>query len=269
MNGNQEEINDLQVEPQVPIEIKDYSVGCTTHNGLKIEHIFGKSEILIVFLCDNKRVHWEFDGDDDDGIFSNATAEYEALRSSLPMELLESSKNSLINHLASSLYVAINTGDVEQAFCAVKKRIAALLTPNQAKLRLILYCLLSACVLGVGLLALFNFIDWYHKLVFAAAGGGLIGAVFSLMQRNREVKIPQDNGDFYIFLQAFFVCVLGGIAGGMIYIIANSTVINMISNNNIYDLLLFSIFAGFSERMVPDLFNGISNLKSTKSSSDT
>jgi hypothetical protein len=170
----------------------------------------------------------------------------------------------LINNLALSLYNAIQTGDIDSSFKAIRERIGTLLTPNQAKLRLILFSLLSACFMGSCLLLLFISTTWSHNIVFVASGAGIIGAVFSLMQRNRKVEIPQDNGDFYIFLQAFFVCVLGAIAGGMIYIIANSSVITLVTDENIYNLLLFSIVAGFSERTVPDLFNGISNADNPK-----
>jgi hypothetical protein len=248
---------------QVTLKLKDYSIGCKTITGLKIEHIYGKSDTFIVFLCDNKRVHWEFDGEDEDG-FTRAIAEYQALRNTLPIDVPKTTQENLINNLALSLYNAIQTGDIDSSFKAIRERIGTLLTPNQAKLRLILFSLLSACFMGSCLLLLFISTTWSHNIVFVASGAGIIGAVFSLMQRNRKVEIPQDNGDFYIFLQAFFVCVLGAIAGGMIYIIANSSVITLVTDENIYNLLLFSIVAGFSERTVPDLFNGISNADNPK-----
>lgn len=258
----EQENDDATSEPERESEsdedetIPDYKVGETSDNGDVIAHIYGKSSELIVFRCDKQLIKWEYCGDNDT-LYSAATGEFEALRVSIPVDTPDKIKQSIVHQLALSLYNAINDGDAKKAFEKVNERIASLLTPNQAKLRLILFSLMCTTILGILLLTIYYFWSDPHRLLFATGGAGILGAMFSLLQRNTEVKIPQDNGDFYIFLQALFTCVLGLLSGMFIYLFSKSDFPLAVSGENVYSILIISIIAGFSERLIPDLFDGV------------
>lgn len=258
---NEEEKDDLDTEPELELDseaetIPNYKVGDNSDNGDVIAHIYGKSSKLIVFKCHNQLIKWEYCGDNDT-LYSDATGEFEALRVSIPVDTPDSIKQSIVHQLALSLYNAINDGDAKKAFEKVNERIASLLTPNQAKLRLILFSLMCTTILGCVLLTVYYFWNDPHRFFLATGGAGILGAMFSLLQRNTEVRIPQDNGDFYIFLQALFTCILGLLSGLFVYLFSKSDFPLAVSGENVYSILIISIIAGFSERLIPDLFDGV------------
>lgn len=236
--------------------LSKYMVGHKCPSGHVIEHIYGRSNHLMVYRTDQGSIRWEYIGSNDT-ILSKAANNFETLATQLPFEIQANIKDSVKHQLAMSLYNAVILENVEDAFEKVSKRIAALLTANQAKLRLILFSLICTSLIGAVMAIIYGNFSWPHKFVIATSGAGMLGSMFSLLQRNRNVRIPQDNGNFYIFLQAFFICVLGALSGLVVFLLTKSDIPIPVTKGNSYSVLIFAMCAGSLERLIPDFFDGL------------
>ena len=85
-------------------------------------------------------------------------------------------------------------------------------------------------------------------------GSGATGALFSLLSRNSSVEVNLQDGKIYIVIQAFTITLTGLISGLILFSFANSDLAFSFAKDNVYNLIVLSIIAGFSERFIPDLF---------------
>ncbi len=234
---------------------ENYKIGDATPSGQEIAHIYGCQGKNIVFKTPEGLIRWSFTCDKD--IYSKATNKYNHLDGKIPSTLPESIKKSIISQLAISLYnslAADSTDNIDTSFENVEHRINSTLSPNQAKLWLILYCLFSSVVLFIILYLASRLLPQSGIYIMLCAGAGILGSALSLMQRNTKITINLEDGKQYIFLQAAFIPVLGMLSGLCLYLLSNSDLAFSFAKENIFNLLILSIIAGFSERFIPDLF---------------
>lgn len=239
--------------------IEKYKVGDTTSGGETISHIFGCNEIAIVFYNSDDLLRWETTCENN--IFSTAVDKFYSLDSQIPSTLPEEIKMPIETELASALHHAFSCekpDEIDKFFQNVEKRISLLLSPNQAKLWLVLYGLSSSVAIILLLLFISRISSSLHLNLFLCGGAGVLGSTISLMQRNTKVSINLEDGKGYIFLQAAFIPILGLFSGLCLYLLSNSDLAFSFAKNNIYNLMSLSIVAGFSERYIPDLFQKVS-----------
>ncbi|WP_162618104.1 hypothetical protein [Shewanella halifaxensis] len=94
-----------------------------------------------------------------------------------------------------------------------------------------------------------------EQSILACISAGCFGSLFSLLQRNSTVPLNLTGGGFYTFLQSLFICVLGALSGAALYLLCISGLALSVAKENLAMLTVFAMIAGFSERMIPDLFN--------------
>lgn len=239
--------------------IKIYKVGDSTSTGETISHIYGISERSIVFNNAEGLLRWEATGDQK--IFSKAVDKYYYLLGNIPSTLPQETIEPIENELASALHHAFSCeqdGEIEHVFKSVEERISLLLSPNQAKLWLVLYGLISSVFILVLLFAISKIAETIPTSVFLCGGAGVLGSTLSLMQRNTKVSINLEDGKVYIFLQATFVSILGLLSGFCLFLLSNSDLAFSFAKENVFNLMSLSVVSGFSERYIPDLFEKVS-----------
>lgn len=240
--------------------IDDYKTGALDKDGEEITYVYGKNNNIVVFECACGDIRWEFNKIERD-VNLKVSAKYHYLRGKIPSTLPDTLRHSVVSELANALFNALNvkdSNDIDDAFEHIQKRISLILSPNQAKLWLILYCLLSS----VGIIAFLGFLSWQlafnSDFILLCASAGILGSVLSLMQRNSKVTVNLEDGRGYIFLQATFIPILGMMSGICLFVLSNSDLAFSFAKDNIFNLLVLSIISGFTERYIPDLFKNVS-----------
>lgn len=245
----------------------EYRIGYVTDAGDEISHIFGHQGDTIVFENTKGQLRWCAVCDNE--IYIKSTNKYNYLSGKIPSTLPENLKNSITSDLAIALHNSFISGDpnnVDVFFKQVEERISSILSPNQAKLWLILFSLLSSVILILFLFRIFIMLDQNDSSIVLCSGAGVLGSLMSLMQRNSNITINLEDGKPYIFMQASFIPLLGLFSGLCLYFLSNSDLAFSFAKENVFNLLVLSVVAGFSERFVPDLFNSASTNLTSKGS---
>lgn len=236
-----------------------YKVGDYSNCNEKITSIIRKNHNVIVFYDDADHVCWEVN-DIDHEIESACANKFCEIMDSVAHDLDEKNKISIRTSICGCLFSALNKETVkeaEDAFLEVHKRLKKLKTPYEIKSHfLIITVLLTACTcLFAYYLANDKSVE--IKFFFICSSAGTIGSLFSILQRNTEIKLSPKG--WYIFLQSAFNTILGFVSGGIIFLVSKADIAFSFAESNIYMLSLLALIAGFSERMIPELFKNIEN----------
>jgi len=89
---------------------------------------------------------------------------------------------------------------------------------------------------------------------------GSCGALVSVLQRFKKLKIGHYLSSFYVSLRGLSRLLLGTIFGGFIIIAHHSGLALNFLKDGFSAVLVFSFVAGISERYVPELVDKISEL---------
>lgn len=236
-------------------DILEYKIGDKSKSGNQIKEIIHCTDSAIVFISDDDILGYECFGLTID--ISKAIDKFVDLESQISRELPETLLKRIRTSLGSALFHALIAGSVEeslQCFVTVEKRIKKLKTPNQAKTVLILLHLIFTFLALLISMAIYILSPSPYNVIFLCIGMGSFGSLFSSLQRSSEIHLNLTGGISYTVMQAAFVTVLGGMSGFVMYVTSHSDIAFIFAKDNVHTLALMSILAGFSERLVPDLF---------------
>jgi len=239
----------------------EYKVG-DKQNGLEVIQILHSTENSAVVILEGNFTHFEFKNLPFDE--SQILSKFHYLGSKLPKDLPKRLLNNLRISLAGALSSALLSNDIEMAlthFESVEKRIGRAKTTKQAKAVLIISCFVASLLMSVALLVFYTIDFWDNKLIFLSMSAGVLGSFFSLLSRNTKVHINHSGLPVYTFIQAGTIAITGALSGIIIYIFCYSNIAFGFAQENAYALLAVSVTAGFSERLIPDLFGKVEDLK--------
>lgn len=137
------------------------------------------------------------------------------------------------------------------------------LAENKLKIRYIYATTVSAVVLT----ALVCFMYWLAPLpeVLRASlvmvGSGFVGTLISVLERSKELRISEYESTELIVLQGVFRVGLGGAFGFIAYLAATSGLAFSLFKDTVPMLMLLGVAVGFSERLIPDLIQGMTTNK--------
>jgi hypothetical protein len=93
--------------------------------------------------------------------------------------------------------------------------------------------------------------------------GGVIGASISIIQRGGSLTVNPFVPVSHVVFQGLIRVLLGVIFGALLVIAAQANITLGIINNNNWSLFIFSVVAGFSERLIPDILERIATNTNT------
>ena len=237
--------------------VKNYTVG-EKINGVTIAKIIQRSDIAIVVIDDEGALQFEYSQSGYDATcMINKFHQLDAkLSKNLPTELWA----TLSRELGAALYCGLTSNTADEGlkqFDEIEKRITSVKEPEEAKLTLVLSSFfISMAIIGFTLLLQHNsFLNQTQPYLCMAAG--TCGAFFSLLNRNKEVKINLLGNNNFIHIQAFIVAITGALSGLVVYIFSKANIAFGFAEGNLFTLLAICLAAGFSERLVPDLFGKV------------
>ena len=226
-------------------------------DGYIVKDVVQACDKVVVWHTECNRVQYEYVGVQYDE--APVISKFNNISALIPASLPESVKETLAYELSASLYCALVSDGLDEGlgyFQKIEQKINQIKTPDEAKSLLIITSFKFLMIVTVLLIVLYqtNFLDLNTIYVCMLTGG--IGAFCSLLYRNNTINIELTS-DTYIEIQGVILTITGVIAGTVTYIFAESNIAFGFVKDNYYGLLAICIAAGFSERLIPDLFGKI------------
>lgn len=238
-----------------------YKVGDISLCGLKIAYIITTTENIILYESESGSVCVESDGLNIDAR-NIATHKYNEIHEMIPEDISDKLYESIRTTLNSVYFMALCSDSSESAldkYIEIEKRIRNIKTPNEIKSMYISFTIAINLIVCFLAFYVYNNSTLSYKALFICVMCGCLGSQFSILQRNTDLYYFENSKKRYIFLQSTFTSLLGVFSGAILFILSKSGIALTIAQDNIFALAIFSIIAGFSERMIPDLFKNIEN----------
>ncbi|AFN79040.1 hypothetical protein PSJM300_14890 [Stutzerimonas stutzeri DSM 10701] len=137
------------------------------------------------------------------------------------------------------------------------------LAENKLKLHYIVATTLSAMLLTLAAWLMYecaNLPDLIHASL-VTIGGGFLGTLISVLERSKEIRINEYESSELIILQGILRVCLGGAFGLIAFLAATSGLAFSLFKETMSMLILIGVAVGFSERLIPDLIQGLASTK--------
>ncbi|MCF5025900.1 hypothetical protein [Pseudomonas lurida] len=103
-----------------------------------------------------------------------------------------------------------------------------------------------------------NFFSGFIQQAIVAVSGGVLGAFISVLERSKNIVISEHETDALVVMQCIVRVFLGGVFGLIFISAVASGVAFTLFNKSSAAMLLLGVVSGFSERLIPELIQGIS-----------
>ncbi len=230
----------------------------------KVTYIFEVNGAFVVYVSSKGEVAYQVR---EMGAHSSlAFSEFHRLKA-LALSVLPKRKLEIFNHkLASGFIAALRSRetDVSECFLPVKTYLDKTVN-NLAGLYLVLSVLgNSVVILTIVFLVYFyksTAITLNLNMLLAGIAGGLTGAVISVLQRSKDLKVAIYDSTNLLVLQAMARVGLGCCFGVIAIVASKSGLLFEFLSGDHKKMFLLAVIAGFSERMIPDFIEKVSEDK--------
>lgn len=179
-------------------------------------------------------------------------------RSSLPNED-KSEINALLGNELAAVFRSPAGADLSSFFVSSKEFIT-----NRSEAVLRSEYIRASTFSALALLLLLAPVCYYLKaalypawIIVLGSMGGVIGASISIIQRGGSLKVNAFVPVSHVVFQGLIRVLLGIIFGALLVVAARANITLGIINDNNWSLFIFSVVAGFSERLIPDILERI------------
>lgn len=233
----------------------EYKVGDESPSGGGINSILRQNDDVIIYTTiEGAGFNWAYK--EKGKLSTKALQKYNHINEKIPIELTTVVLNHFETTLTNCLFHALQADteeEINEIYSLANERISKLISPNKAKV-IYVSCSVLFTIIFIGMSFIFHNIIKYDY-IFLCIAGGSFGSLFSLLQRNQDIKLSLLEGYFYITVQSLFGALLGCMSGFVMYLLINSGFVFDFAKSNSSYILLFAILSGFSERLIPQLFN--------------
>lgn len=187
-----------------------------------------------------------------------AQAEFENTNSMAKQCLNESYSEAIASKLGAALSMAFskdNPQEIKACFDEVKDFVAAKV---QSHLKLWLFftnaitsTLFIAIACGLSLM-----LPHLHQYLLCA-GAGVIGSMVSSLQRNKTIETDGYISNYGLYCESISRLIIGASFGVLVLLGVISDLFLPLIKGNLQAIICMSFIAGFSERFVPDLIDGV------------
>jgi hypothetical protein len=233
-----------------------YAKGSKDPQGRRIKIVIGRHRHLVVYITEQDEVGWNYDELPER--LRPAIAELQRLKALGISSLPRNYHPQFVMHLASGLYGALLSNETADlaSFFDVARTLIETKSRERARLHYVGLSSLFALVVVIAIVVASTWIPADMKLlaeIVRGMGGGAVGAMTSIIQRGRDLKIDPATSAFDLALQGLLRVFLGTIFGAFIVVASLSNIAFGNFQGNPTALLALTVVAGFSERLVPDL----------------
>lgn len=235
---------------------KCYKLGDTCKTGQKISNVLGQSSIACVYTTEDNHLRWEYfnNGGDFPQNLMPSVAHFDALMASIKNFVPEEQRKPTYHQLGKALFAVLSSGpEMITAFADVERFIESK-AGQRARLVYVLACAATAAVaLAVSVSSLIWVEHLHMRLAMLGVLGGSIGGLISVLQRSGTVSIDACGSSHYLVVQGAVRSALGALFGVFLAFASKGNVVLGVLSEQKVALFVFTIVAGFSERLVPEL----------------
>ena len=235
-------------------------VGDLTPSGATVESILGDSTRVTVFTTSDQQLRWSYrdaNGNDADVPveYSPAVAKFNFLMETIRAIVPKKHKRPCYILLGKALFSAFSVSSDKAMDCLVDvEKYVHQLTLSHARAIYVVWCMGLTALVSICMTALLHGTSVKHELYFYGALFGLIGACISVTPRARSLDVDWTLDRWALLLQATVRVTLGLLFGAVFVLACRADFLFGAFKMNHVAVFLLSLVAGFSERMIPDLF---------------
>ena len=235
---------------------KAYVVGDIGEDGFEIKNIIGSSPYFMVYFNEKDELRWELDDEFMPQHFSDSIAQFDVNQSMITNALPNSKKKiSLLESLGRAFYLSVlaeKKGESIDKFKEIRARIE-----NEVTLYSRRHYVSASLIVTAIICIAFATLNIFGKLnlllpYWLGAGTGAVGSTLSILLRSSALEIRPFSTPFEHFFQGILRVILGLLAGLIVVILVNADFLLVFAKNNLEAIMVFSMFAGFSERYLPN-----------------
>jgi hypothetical protein len=221
----------------------------------EIKSVVSRAENFVVWINDEGRVGYSFGRDLPD--VENVLSEFSRILT-MADDLLPAVYQKKIQRRLGVALAAGFRGDFEP-FKRLESDIQTIAENNLRRDYLVVTSAGGIIMIALSYLAyrLLILPEFLHVALIVVAGG-FLGTFISVLERSKTLRVGNDESARLIILQGMIRVFLGGAFGLIAYAAAVSGLAFSILKGANAALLLLGVVAGFSERRIPDLIDGIS-----------
>lgn len=228
----------------------------------EIKSVIDRSKDFVVWIDDGGEVAYETRSSKvfDSRIFTRLAE----LRSMGRVMLAGGKRTEFFLKLASSLVVAFRSGDdIDGAFESAQAYLDKTLEAH-ASSRVVYSVLFFSAALSLAVFSCylkFSSVSTPNLNLFCIGlGGGLLGALMSVLQRSRDIKVGQFESTSLIVLQGLIRVGLGCCFGVVAIVASKSGIFFEFLSGDNKKLFFLAMAAGVSERLIPDIFDRVTEM---------
>ena len=237
-----------------------------------IKQVFGSGPGFLVFLSNEGKIEWQ--GNVNDRIAA-LSSEVSSLYQIGRVRLCKEDQSALVQLLGSELVAGFraqqSTADAASFFRAsrdfVERCVEAIFRSRYIMASIEAFLLLSAFII-IYLIVYGGSLDSSSGLdpsrLLGGGFAGMVGALVSVIQRGNSLTLSPFYSVPHVVFQGILRMFLGLLFGALAVIAVDAQILLGLLKGNISSLALLCVAAGFSERLIPDLLEQISEQSSKK-----
>lgn len=245
-----------------------WKIGDVDNHGMKISCIHTAEKEYIIYESEENILHYDDDSKDD------LTKKLIVLSKEVSVIgiLANEEDIKLVNCQLALAWRDCFNGNPEMAKTILNNLINVLNSKNKISYILsVLYSFSGVLIVGLLMIHLLKFHSFYDELnlVIKIFILGAFGGLISVLTKMKDFILDPES-KYINILSGVSRIIISGAASLIFYLCYKSEMIfsffngNLNKANEIYFLLLFSFFMGFSERFIPEFSNKINNLMKEK-----
>ncbi|MDF2077543.1 hypothetical protein P2Q70_23400 [Pseudomonas mendocina] len=196
---------------------------------------------------------------------SESENEFGRIQSLAKAMLPEEHKEKIQHRLAVSMAAALrkNSGPIDAEVFRPIEMLIHKLAENKLKLQYIVATTISAILLTLIAWGVYEceFLPGLIQASLVTTAGGFVGTLISVLERSKELRLSEYESSELIILQGVLRVCLGGVFGFIAYLAAMSGLAFSLFKDAMPMLIIIGVAVGFSERLIPDLIQGITSSK--------
>jgi len=240
---------------------KNYKEGDISELGVPILKVIGIAEHIVVYFDDEYELVYEFEKEEIATDSAEVNIYCQSLKQEIPEGIPDSLLKELRRELGHCLFNALKAPDVEASrklFEPFDAKLKTIKSPEYAIVEYISISLIISLIFTLPLVLMyfhFSSTNSGWAIVFVCSIAGIVGSLFSVLQRNISYDLDLKSSRKLVVMQSMSRVMSGMLAALILYLASNSNIALGFASENQYALILFCVLAGFSERLIPDLFN--------------
>jgi hypothetical protein len=227
--------------------------------GSMVKSILGQSARVAVYTTEDGQLRWNYTDNDGNvpGALAASLLKFDTLMSEIKIFAPEKHRTECYTLLGKALFSALNSEPSDASLNSFDQVSAHLyrLAQQTTRTNFVLQCMTITFIYSAPILIALHWTTTAHKTYIYCAVFGAVGACISVMQRASDIDIDWTLNGKSLLVQSGVRITLGLVFGSIFVLACKADFLLGAFKHNEEALLFLSIVAGFSERMIPELFS--------------